>query len=181
MNLTGFFRKSAGLTFIAGNLNLLAFGGDLTVSGALLLATSASLFASAKNPKWLYAAGGSMITAWGIIGLNSNGDGAFLQTIAPAFAFAQGALLMRAGYNLTTDNAPISFNGILGKVFNKIDKYTLASAGAIELPGTLLATGAAVLSDNIPLMISAGLWSIANGLLIASDPALRKNNDVKPQ
>lgn len=175
-------RAAATYVFLGGNLTFLfgkAVEGGLaewdiprTVSAMLLIGASFCYKPSEKNPRWLYAAGSSVLTAQGIIAATADGGGAVVQQLGAVPPSLQGALLIRSAWNQTHNGQHYVADKIYKKPLEFIDRYPIFSGAAIEAPGVALLSVGAALSGDVPLALGSAQWFLANVFLGSSDPRI---------
>lgn len=170
-----FFRRTAGLIFLAGNIFLFISNVSNTnwyqLSAGLLFTTcSISLILSARHHRFLFYSAFSVLVACLLVSVSSPGNGQILTYLSGIAGFAGGFLTLRAALQRETHkqySLPYFLSGL--------DKYPIAASGLIQGP-CFLATGigAAINSDD-RLMIVSFLWVAGYLCLIFSDEYLRQS------
>ena len=145
------------------NMNLLQF-----LAAILFITCSLSLILSAYDYRFLFWGGITIIIAYGLTSVSANADAPGIEYFGIITGLIAGLLILRAAFQRHTGR---QFN--LPGFLNWLDRYPLASAGAIEGSGCVLISIGAAEAEDIRLFITAILWTLAHVMLVISDEYLR--------
>ena len=172
-------RLISGFLFLFSNVylfvnNLVLMDIHQLISSILFITCSVSVILSAYHHRWLFWGGTAVGLAYVLIALSERNENVLFQTIGAIIGIIAGALIFRSALQAETGKQ-YAFKGIL----KYIDHYPLAAAGVIEGTCCLAMFIGAILSDDLILIITSGLWVIAHSFLIGSDNYLRKDLQLK--
>lgn len=176
-------RQISGYFFLIGNVSLFLFQSGtpspLHMTASIMLTLcSVFLVLSDRDARWLYATGGFIVAAYALIAFAAAGEGRAMQIVGTIFPAINGLLLIRSA---TQAAHPQRFKSPLPilKPLETVDRYPVAAAGLIQLPGTIMICLGAIQSDNATLGFASSMWIIAALCMVPSDPDLRKKFAAK--
>lgn len=171
-------RQISGYFFLIGNISLFLFQSatpsPLHMTASIMLTLcSVFLVLSDRDARWLYATGGFIVVAYALIAGAAGGDGRVMQIIGTIFPAINGLLLIRSAWQVRHPKRFQSRSPLL-KPLEIIDRYPVAAAGIIQLPGTIMICFGAFTSGDPTLGFASSLWILAALCMVPSDPDLRR-------
>jgi hypothetical protein len=166
-------RQASGWLFLGANILLfitnLANTNLLQFTAAILfMSCSISVILSARDYRWLFWGGAAVIIAYGLASISVAPGKPGIEYLGILTGAISGLLILRGAFQRHTGR---QFN--LPRLLRLLDRYPLASAGAIEGTGCVLITIGALAAGDIRLFFAALLWTLAHILLMISDEYLR--------
>ncbi len=165
-------RKIAGYLFLAANISLFVWNFSNTnwyqlLSGLFLASCSIALILSAKNHRWLFYCGFSLMTGSILASISNEGNQFTYSAVMVGIVI--GLLDFRAGWQRETKK-----QYALPYPLSAIDRYPLTAASVIEMIFCVLLAIGSVLNEDFRLLTICFIWIIAHMFLIASDEFLRE-------
>lgn len=170
-----FYRRCSGFFLVAGDVilflsNLYQTNFYQLLAGLLFTTGSLALIPSAQNHRWLYYCSASIILGYVFICISSSGEGEIFILIGSFIGLIAGLLNLRAAIQRGGCNR-LTFQSKF-QILRFVDRFPLASSGAVEGVFCIFVTIGAYLNGDARLALIALLWIIGHILQILSDEYL---------